>query len=93
MNITSAIYLFHGNRVVIKKPFEIIQETDKCYFVDGRRYLKSEIGKPILKSTTSYPYIELVMIDADERKLRAVLSEWFNDMAFRVWNMCKEDNV
>lgn len=93
MNITSAIYLFHDNRVVIKKPFEIIHETNKYYFVCGRRYLKSEIGKPILKSTTSYPYIELVMIDTDEQKLREVLSGWFKDMAFRVWSMCKEDNV
>ena len=84
MNITIGIYSFHHNRVIIKVPFEIIRETGKCYFTKECRYLKSEIGKPILKSTTTYPYIELVMVDADEETLRSGLSEWFSDKATEI---------
>lgn len=82
MNITIAVYTFHDNRVIIKVPFEITRETGKCYFIKhGNRFLKSEIGIPILKSATTYPYIELVMVDADEVALRNRLSRWFSDKA------------
>ena len=82
MNITIAVYTFHDNRVIIKVPFEITRETSKCYFIEhGNRFLKSEIGIPVLKSATTYPYIELVMVDADESALRNGLSRWFSDKA------------
>ena len=87
MNITTGIYLFHSNEVIIKVPFEIIKETEACYFTSGRRYLKSEIGVPILKSVTTYPYIELVMVDANEELLRDGLSKWFADKAYQVWKL------
>ena len=86
MNITSIVYTFHDNRVIVKVPFEIVKETDKCYFTkDGCRFLKWEIGEPFLKSKTTYPYIELVMVDADEVTLRDGLSKWFTDKAYEVW--------
>lgn len=82
MNITIGIYSFHSNEVIIKVPFEVVKETNKCYFIEhGYRFLKSEVGLPVLKSATTYPYIELVMIDADEATLRNKLSEWFADKA------------
>ena len=86
MDITIAIYQLYNDTTIIKKNrFEIVKETDKCFFTkQGCRYLKSEIGKPILKSATQYPYIELVMIDADEETLRKGLSKWFIDKASRV---------
>lgn len=85
MNITSIVYGFYGNEVFVKAPFEIVKETDKCYFTkNGCRYLKAEIGKPYLKSSTQYPYIELVMVDASEETLRAGLSKWFTDKACQV---------
>ena len=51
------------------------------------RYLKEDIGKPIMKYPTSYPYIEIVMIDADEETLRDGLSKWFTDKAYEVWKI------
>ena len=87
MNITIAVYIFHNNQVIIKNPFEIIKETDKCYFTKRARFLKDSIGKPILKSATTYPYIELVMVDANEETLREELSKWFTKKAFEVWSM------
>ena len=82
MNITSIVYLLCYNKVIVKVPFKIKKETDKCiYTKTGGRYLKSEIGKPILKSATQYPYIELTMIDADEKTLRKELSKWFSNKA------------
>ena len=85
MNITSIVYAFHNNEVIVKVPFEIVRETGKCYFTkSGCRYLKCEIGKPYLKSATTYPYIELVMVDADEGALRDGLSKWFTDKARQV---------
>ena len=88
MNITSIIYTFHHNEVIVKIPFKIIKETEKCYFTEqGGRYLKSEIGTPFLKSHSQYPYIELVMVDADEGILREELSKWFTNKAYQVWKM------
>lgn len=88
MNITSIYYLFHNNQVIIKIPFKIERETEKCFFTEnGCRYLKDDIGKPFLKSATQYPYIELVMVDANEETLREELSKWFNDKAYQVWKM------
>ena len=82
MNITSIFYTFHNNKVIVKVPFEIVKETEKCFWIDGGyRYLKSEIGEPILRSATTYPYVELMMIDADEKALREELSKWFTDKA------------
>lgn len=81
MNITIIIYTFHTGKVIVKVPFEIVRETEKCFFTEHSRYLKSEIGEPVLKSVTNYPYIELVMVDADEKTLREELSKWFTDKA------------
>ena len=85
MNITSIVYAFHNNEVIVKAPFEIVRETEKCFFTKNNcRYLKDEIGKPYLKSPTQYTYIELVMIDANEETLRDGLSKWFTDKACQV---------
>ncbi len=85
MNITGIYYTFHNNNVITKVPFKIVKETENCFFTDsGCRYLKSEIGKPVLKSRTQYPYIELVMIDADEKTLREGLSKWFINKAHQI---------
>ena len=85
MNITSIIYTFSSDQVIVKKPFKIVKETEKCFFIDGGyRYLKSELGIPRLKSPTKYTYIELVMVDADEKTLREELSKWFINKANEV---------
>ena len=88
MNITSIYYTFHNDKVIVKIPFKIVKETENCFFTEsGARYLKSEIGNPTLKSRTQYPYIELIMIDADEETLREGLSGWFTDKAYEVWKI------
>lgn len=87
MNITIGVYYFHSNQVVIKVPIEIVKETEKCYFTKCRRFLKSEVNKPILQSTTAYPYIRLVMVGANEESLRDGLSKWFSDKAYEVWRI------
>ena len=85
MNLTSIFYVFYNNEVIVKAPFEIVRETEKCFFTkSGCRYLKDEIGKPFLKSKTQYPYIELVMVDADEETLRNGLSKWFANKARQI---------
>ena len=87
MNITAIIYAFHSNSVIVKQPFEIVKETEKCYFTENCRYLKSEIGKPFLKYPSQYPYIELIMVDADESTLREELSKWFTGKAYEIWKL------
>lgn len=84
MNITIAVYYIQNGHVVIKKPFEVERETPKCLFTKDARYLKSELNIPKLKSSTIYPYIEVVMVDADEQTLRDVLATWFEIEAIRV---------
>lgn len=85
MNITIGVYTFHNNETIIQGPLEVIKETEKCYFTTQYRFLKSEINVPILKSTTSYPYIELVMVDANQIDLKRGLSAWFANKALYVW--------
>lgn len=86
MNITIAYYYFNNNRVsFLTKKIE--KETDKCYFADRRRYSKDEIGIPLIKYISNYPYIELVMIDANKEDLRDGLAKWFNDKAYQVWKV------
>jgi hypothetical protein len=87
MNITIGLYHFYYNEVIIKMPFEIERETEKCYFTKGSRYYKSDIGKPVLRYASSYPYIEVVMVDADEEALREKLGQWFTDKAYEVWKI------
>lgn len=86
MNITIAYYYFNDNHVAFSTK-KVEKETDKCYFADKRRYSKDEIGKPLIKYVSSYPYIELVMIDANENDLRDGLAKWFNDKAYQVWRV------
>ena len=86
MNIKIAYYYFNNNSVsFLTKKIE--KETDKCYFADRRRYSKDEIGIPLIKYISNYPYIELVMIDANEEDLRDGLAKWFNDKAYQVWKV------
>lgn len=87
MNITIGVYLFHLNKVIIKKPFEIKRETEKCYYIEHGRYLKADIGTPIIKSATQYPYVEVVMVDANEKALRKKLGEWFVGKACEICNI------
>ena len=85
MNITIICYQFHNRKVTVKIPFKIARETEKCFFIEqGNRFLKSEIGKPIIKSVTQYPYVELIMVDANEETLRKELSKWFTEEAARI---------
>lgn len=84
MNITTAVYLFDIDEVIIKNPFEIVSETKLCYFTNNGRYIKSKIGRPILKSATNYPYVEIHMVDADEKTLKNELSKWFTDKATEI---------
>ena len=92
MNITTIVYTFHNNEVIVKVPFEITRETTKCYFTkSGYRYLKDKIGKPYLKSAAYYPYLELVMVDADEEILRDELSKWFMKRAHQLWKVAENE--
>lgn len=84
MNITIIIYTFDTNKVIVKVPFEIVRETEKCFFTEHGRYLKSEIGEPVLRSATNHPYVALVMVDASEETLREELSKWFADRACEI---------
>lgn len=85
MFIRQAIYSFNNNNVIVKVPFDIERETEKCYYTEHARFLKSEIGIPMLKSTTQYPYVEVVMVDATEEMLRNKLGEWFTERAVKIW--------
>ena len=85
MYINSIVYLFGTREVIVRKPSKIVRETAKCFFTeDGYRWVKSEIGVPRLKSPTHYTYIELAMVDADEKILREELSKWFSTKAYEV---------
>ena len=84
MNITNIFYTFHNNSVVVESPLKIVKETDKCYFTKKSRYLKADIGKPVIKYPTNYSYVHLAMVDADEDTLRRELSKWFTDKANQI---------
>lgn len=85
MFIKQGFYDFYSGNVIIKDSFEIVKETDKCYFTENKRYLKSDLNIPILRSSSQYPYIELTMRDATEEMLRNKLAEWFTRQAILIW--------
>lgn len=93
MNITSIFYDFDSNKITISEPYEITKETEKCYFYERKygngRILKNEVGKVLNRSAYggNSSYLQLTMIDADERKLREELSKWFTKEAYRVCKM------
>ena len=87
MNITLIYYVFHTNQVIVKPPIEIVKETGRCFITRYNRFLKSEIGTPILKSKTSYSYIELIMVDADEATLRERLASWFHNKGIEIMEL------
>lgn len=87
MNITIAIYDFKSGSIYVKRPFEVIKETSKCYYTEHSRYRKDEMDKPILKSETAYPYIQITMLDASIEVLVAKLSKWFEEMAQSILTM------
>ena len=85
MKLRRIKYSFCNDTFSITKPYEIIRETEKCYFVkDGNgeyRFIKAEIGKPIMKNFTDHPHIMLTMIDTDANTMKEVLAGWFTDRA------------
>lgn len=96
MTIAKICYFFYDDKVSIHKPREITKETAKYYWIkeDGytMSYLKSEIGKIIVRRGVETPYVELIMIDSSEEELRDILSKWFQDNACRIWRMSDRDN-
>jgi len=81
MTITTAVYSFHYDKLYIKARRKVVKETANCYFVKNGRFYKDELNKPAIKSTTSYPYVVVNMLDADEETLRNKLSQWFAEKA------------
>lgn len=69
---------------IIVKSLEVVKETPNVYYTSDVRFLKSDINVPVLKTNTSYPYIELNMVDADEQTLRKELCKWFTNKANEV---------
>lgn len=88
MNITMATYDFNGYGLCIKEPFEIVKETEKCYFAMTKygkhRFLKSDIG--VLKhNTANYcPHLKIIMIDATKDELTNIFAECFEKEANRL---------
>ena len=85
MNITMATYDFNGYGLCLKDPFEIVRETEKCYFAMTKygehRFLKSDIGKFKHIKSDNCPYLKIIMIDATREELKNIIAEWFEKEA------------
>lgn len=87
MTIRKMTYSFWFDRLWVSKSWEIVRETEKCYYIDNTyRFLKSEIGKPIMKYCNDDPYVLLVMVDTDEETMRKVMIEWFQERIDKILN-------
>ena len=87
MKIIRMTYSFWFDRLYISKPFKVIKETEKCYYIDDTyRYLKSEVGEPIIKYCNDDPYVDLKMIDTDEETMKKVMASWFQDKIDKIMN-------
>ena len=85
MRITNIWYRFCDEYISISDPIEIVKETDKTFIgINGERISKSQVGTPMLKSKTYYPFVDLYMIDADETTLRERLASWFRDKGLEI---------
>lgn len=85
MNITIARYKLAYDSLCILDPIPVKRETEKCYWSEedcgGTRVLKSDIGIVKHLDATTYPYLEIRMIDATEEELRNKIAEWFEHRA------------
>lgn len=94
MNITIGRYGLYNNVIYIEEPFEVKKETEKYYWsgmtksgaAAGNRILKEEIGIVKHLSRTSYPYLEVAMIDATEQEVKERLASWFRRTADYIIN-------
>ena len=85
MNITMATYDFNGYGLCIKEPFEIVRETEKCYFAMTKygehRFLKNDIGVLKHNMSDNCPHLKIIMINATKEELKEKLAEWFEQKA------------
>ena len=84
--ILNAYYGFHSAKLTIIAPLHIVKETEYFYYTDSKdrfakRFAKKDIGTVALKSTTAYPYVEIVLLDGTEDEAREVLADWFIKMS------------
>ena len=80
--ILNAYYVFHNAKFKIIAPLHIVKETECFYYTDSKdRFAKKDIGTAALKSTTAYPYVEVVLLDGTEDEAREVLADWFIKMS------------
>lgn len=88
MNITMATYNFNGYGLCIKDPFEIVRETEKCYFAMTKygehRFLKSDIGVFKHNMADNCPHLKIIMIDATREELASKFAEWFEKKAIEL---------
>lgn len=87
MIIRKMTYSFWSDRLWISEPWEVIKETETCYYIgDTYGFFKSEIDKPIARYRTNDPYIVLAMIDTDEETMRKVMTKWFQERIDKILN-------
>lgn len=84
--ITTGVYHLDNGELFLKGPFEITEETEKCYYTRWR-FRKADIGKVELKGlSTSSPWIAVSLVDADETQIRKALASWFTSRAEEILN-------
>lgn len=97
MNIIIARYKLAYDSLCFLEPIPVKRETEKCYWSRedccGTRVLKSEIGVVKHKDVTTYPYLEVKMIDATEEELRDKIAEWFTERANEIKSPIKRNKT
>lgn len=77
-----AYFGFHSAKLRIITPLHIVKETECFYYTDSKdRFAKKDLGTVAMKSTTAYPYIDVVLLDGTEDEAREVLADWFIKMS------------
>lgn len=80
-NITIAVYYFGDDKIVFKKPFPIVRETEKCFYSDYTSVRKDTLGKAIFRKGEGSPYLVVEAIDKNEEELRILFADWFANKA------------
>lgn len=90
-HILKASYFIHDHILVIGEAEQVLKETNCFYNTMRHRYAKEILGKAQLKSRTSYPYVEVAVLDGTEEDARRLLREWFENRGNLILEMKKLD--
>ena len=86
-HIIKVLYVIHSHILLMEESEPVIKETNCFYKTKRHQYRKEDLGKAQLKSGTSYPYVDVAILDGTEEDARRLLKDWFENIGNLILDM------